>query len=226
MENTLEYVKKYTPYIYFDENEPFFPEMIGYTIFNEAKNSPSFNRKIDIGKKGIVCAIEYAIYWNYDITHLYDLEHYWVFIGKDGEVIDAQGSFHGKYITVLMKDRSNIVDNTHVKIYSQPGKHAFAPLPMLFDYVPDVELSTYEAVGTDGLVVMEKIARGRYNTTDEIDKAIKSYMQKYKFRPSNKYTKLYNIEDTQLVEWKVLDQKIPELIMGELEKIQAARAQK
>lgn len=219
MENTLEYVKKYTPYIYFDENEPFLPEMIGYTIFNKSENSPSFNRKIEVGRKGIVCAIEYAIYWDYDITHLYDLEHYWVFIGEDGRIVDAQGSFHGKYISVLMKDRSNIIDHTHVKIYSQPGKHAFAPLPMLFDYIPDIERSTYEDAGADGLVVIEKIARGRYNTTDEINRAVKSYMQKYKFKASNKYTKFYNIEDIPLVEWRELDEKIPEFIAAELEKI-------
>ena len=219
MKDVIEYVKRYTPYIYFDENEPFFPELIGYTLFEETKKSPSFNRMIEVGKDGIKYAIEYAIYWNYDITHLYDLEHYWVFVGEDGKVIDAQGSFHGKYMTVLMKDRSNIIEGTHVKIYSQPGKHAFAAFPLFFDYVPGVERSTYEDVGSDGLTVTEIIARGRYETTPRLNQLIQKYMQRYKFRPSHQYTKQYHITGAQLVEWEELDRKIPEFLEKEIKKI-------
>lgn len=219
MKHVIEYVKRYTPHIYFDENEPFYPRQIGYTIFKETSKSPSFNRIIEIGKNGVACVIEYAIYWNYDITHLYDLEHYWVFIGENGEILDAQGSFHGKCITILMKDRSNIIDNTHVKIYSQPGKHAFAPLPMFFDYIPGVEQSTYEDAGADGLTVTEIVARGRYETTPEMNKSIRQYMERYKFRPTHQYTNYYDIAEDQLVEWKELDQNIPGFIEEELRKI-------
>ena len=220
MEEVINKVKKYTPYIFFDEREPFLPRMVGYTFFGETAKSSSFNRIIEVGNFGVSYAIEYAIYWDYDITHLYDLEHFWVFIGKDGEIVDAQGSFHGKYLTVLMKDRSNIIDDTHVKIYAQPGKHAFSPNPMLFDYVPRIETSTYEDVGADGLVVTEIIARGRYNTTPEINQAIQRYMQKYKFRPAHNYSRLYHIKDEELVKWSVLDEKIPVFIKAELEIIQ------
>lgn len=219
MEKILDIVREYAPYIFFDDKEPFFPRMVGYTIFEETQRSSSFNRIIEIGKYGVRYAIEYAIYWDYDITHLYDLEHFWVFVGENGEVVDAQGSFHGKYLTMLMKDRSNIIDDTHVKIYSQPGKHAFAPIPTLFDYVPGVETSTYEDVGIDGLVVTEIIAKGRYDTTPEINEAVQKYMQKYKFRPSHNYSRLYDITAKELVEWKVLDDSIPGFLVEELQKI-------
>ncbi|NLP47184.1 MAG: hypothetical protein GX347_09120 [Epulopiscium sp.] len=219
MNQVLEHVKKYAPYIYFDEKEPFFPKMTGYTIFNETKKSSSFHRLIEVDKYNITQVIEYAIYWNYDITHLYDLEHYWVFIGKNGEIVDAQGSFHGKYITVLMKDKSNILNNTHVKIYAQPGKHAFAPSPMLFNYVPGIERCTYEDAGTDGLIVTEMIAKGRYHTTEKLNRSIQQYMKQYKFKPSYKYNLLYKISEHSLVKWEILNNKIPEFLQEEIKKI-------
>ena len=125
-----ELVKKYLPYIYFDENEPFFPVRVGYSLFRTpGQNSKSFRRKIEFDANITEYVIEYAIYWDFDIQHLYELEHVWVYVGKEGQIIDAEASFHGRYLKALLRDRSNIEDDTHIRLYSQPGKHAFLPKP-------------------------------------------------------------------------------------------------
>ena len=35
---------------------------------------------------------------------MYDLEHIWVTVSGDGQVMDAEGSFHGKYLKLLLPE--------------------------------------------------------------------------------------------------------------------------
>jgi hypothetical protein len=216
----LDQVMKYAPIICFDQKEPFFPRAVGYTFFEKTGPSFSFNRTISIEDSVVAYAIEYAIYWDYDSTHLYELEHFWVFVGENGQVVDAQGSFHGKYLTVLEEDGSNLINNTHVKIYSQPGKHAFCANPAFFKYVPGIKKSTFEEVGSDGLVVTEKVAKGRYQTSPEVNEAIKAYMQRFCFRPTYQFDTMFDIKEELLMPWEELDKKIPLFLEEELEKIE------
>lgn len=202
----LELVRKYSPYLLFDKNEPFFPSMIGYTIFEGSDKSSSFPREIVFNDK-IKYVIEYALYWDFDIEHLYDLEHVWVYVDKDENIYDCEASFHGKYLRGLLEDRSNILDETHVKLYSQPGKHAFSPMPEFFKLVPNYRQATYEFAGRDGLIVT-KVGEGRYSTTPEINKMVQSYMQKYKFHPSMEF-KGYSIPESLFVPWTELYEEIP-----------------
>ena len=186
----LEVIKKYAPNIYFDEREPFYPIKIGCTVFTEPKMSPSFRREIIFDTKTIKYVIEYAIYWDFDIQHLFELEHVWVYVDHNGEVIDCEASFHGKYIKGLLKDKSNIEQNTHVRLYSQPGKHAFSPVAQLFELIPNMEKATWEEAGVGGLLVTS-VAKGRYQTNEEITKKVKGYIKQFRFRPSMTYKSMY-----------------------------------
>lgn len=95
--------------------------------------------------------VEYAIYYDYDIQHLYDLEHVWVYIGRDGEVVDAEASFHGKFLKALLRGGSNL-SGTRVDLYVQPGKHALAPFPEVFELLPGFASSTQDGAGAEGLI--------------------------------------------------------------------------
>lgn len=95
-------IQAYAPYLYFDKHEPFFPVRVGVTIFEREGASPSFRRSFSFRDPRVKKIIEYAIYWDYDIQHLYELEHVWVYIGHEGEVIDCEASFHGKYLKGLL----------------------------------------------------------------------------------------------------------------------------
>ncbi|WJH33505.1 hypothetical protein N6H14_26225 [Paenibacillus sp. CC-CFT747] len=109
-----ETAQKYSPYLYFDRSEPFYPVRVGVTEIRTEQASPSFPRKLSFVDPNLDLIVEYAIYWDYDIGHLYELEHVWVFVGKSGEVLDCEASFHGRYLKGLLKDRSNLADHTHV----------------------------------------------------------------------------------------------------------------
>lgn len=213
----LELVKKYCPHIYFDKNEPFFPLRIGYTVFERGGKSPSFPREIVFNDEKIKYVLEYAIYWDFDSEHLYDLEHVWVYVDTEGKVLDSEGSFHGKYLKALLEDRSNIEEGTHVKLYSQPGKHAFSPLPELFKLIPDLRLATYENIGRDGLLVT-RVGEGKYSTSDKINEAVRKYMQDYKFRPSMEFV-YYVLPEDIFVSWEVLYEEIPTFINAKVKHI-------
>ncbi len=112
---------QHAPYIRFDDREPFLPSVVGYTIFHEPGVSPSFPRQISLNSD-VTTVIEYAIWWDWDIGHLYELEHVWVFINQNGELVRGEASWHGG-----CRNMSLALDADHVTLYSEPGKHAFAP---------------------------------------------------------------------------------------------------
>ena len=78
------------PTIRFDAREPFTPAAVGYTVFRESGRSPSFPREIRLGA-GVAAVVEYAVWWDWDIQHLYELEHIWVYLSADGELGGGRG---------------------------------------------------------------------------------------------------------------------------------------
>ncbi|MFC5449534.1 hypothetical protein [Paenibacillus aestuarii] len=206
----IELLKKYAPSIYFDRNEPFFPVKVGATVLTGPGASPSFPRLFDFKHPKLQYVIEYAIYWDYDIQHLYELEHVWVFVGHDGEVLDCEASSHGRYMKGLLKDRSNIEDGTHVKLYSQPGKHAFSPLLELFELIPNLYTCTNEDAGNMGLIVTDAF-KGVYESNEEIDRVVETYLQTFRFVPSMEFVP-YAIPEALYVPWSELFVEIPKRI--------------
>lgn len=129
----------YAPILHFDRNETVPLRAVGYTVFREEAQSDSFPKRRICVPAGANFVIEYAFYWDYDIGHMYDLEHIWVTGDGDGNVIGAEGSFHGKYLTLLLPELpgAKFPTLTHVHAFCQPGKHAFLPAGNLFRLLPD-----------------------------------------------------------------------------------------
>ena len=126
MHTDLETALRYAPIVHFDINDPIPPRAVGYTVFRRTRRSASFpNRTVEV-PEGAAFTVEYAYYFDYDIGHMYDLEHVWVTVRKDGTVMDAQGSFHGKFLNMLLPGFPGALppEGTHVHAFCQPGKHA------------------------------------------------------------------------------------------------------
>ena len=209
---------QYSPIINFDENEPFFPVRVAITQFNQSgMQSPSMGKRtVYFDSSQVKCAIEYAIYFDYDIGHMYELEHFWVFIGHDGSVVDAEASFHGDYFKALFKDKRNL-QGTQVVIYSQPGKHAFSPSIEFLELIPTLHTDPYENAGKGGLMV-PGILKGAYETNEETDRKVRAYLQSCKFKPSMKFVP-YQLSSDIFVTWEELAAEIPQRIaamVGEL----------
>lgn len=205
---------KYAPVLYFDRLEPFYPVLVGVTVLRRPGPSPSFRREFRFDDPRLHSVIEYAIYWDYDIQHLYELEHVWVYVGMDGEVLDAEASFHGKYLKGLLKNRSNLTGGTHVRLYSQPGKHAFSPLPELFELLPNLRSAASTEAGLDGLSVPEMF-KGIYGTDEETNRLVRRYLQTFAFEPSMEFEE-YRLPEEAFVEWPRLYEEIPRRIEREL----------
>lgn len=198
----------YAPHMYFDENEPFFPCGIGYTVFHREGRSLSFDRDIAFYEGGTAFVVEYAVYWDFDIEHLYDLEHVWVHVNGAGEVTECEGSFHGNYLRCLRRDRSNI-DGTHVAVYSQPGKHAFMPSAEAFDLLPLLHLQApcLALAGSGGVLVPSFLA-GQVEEGEHQHALTRRYLPRFRFTPSMRFRRFAVTEDL-LMPWEELLRRIP-----------------
>ncbi|UQZ34392.1 hypothetical protein C2I18_13210 [Paenibacillus sp. PK3_47] len=209
---------KYAPRLFFDLNEPFFPVRFGITVLREDGGSPSFRRRLSVNRPDVEAVVEYAIYYDYDIQHLYDLEHVWVYIGRNGEVADAEASFHGKYLKSLLHGSANL-EGTRVSLYVQPGKHALSPLAEVFELLPGFASCTEEGAGADGLIYGDFL-RGILTTDEDTDRRVRSYLQTCRFTPSLSYTLWeYGDREELFVSWEELLAEIPGRIRRELARL-------
>lgn len=208
--NAMELWQKYAPYVMFDVREPFYPEAIGVSVLEPSASSPSFRRtfkSLDVEVKHV---IEYAIWWDYEIGHLYEMEHVWVYVGPNDEVVDCEASFHGRVLKGLLKDHSNLVDGTHVRLYSQPGKHAFSPLPIVFELLPNLYSAANEEAGVDGLLVNDMFSK-YFSTNEEIDTKVRAYLQSFAFVPAMEFEQ-HQLEPELMMPWNELFAEIPRRI--------------
>ncbi|MDR6550203.1 hypothetical protein [Paenibacillus qinlingensis] len=213
----LSLAKTYAPQLLFDQLEPFYPVRVGVTLFDQDGPSPSFRRLISFESDArIEKVIEYAIYWDYDIEHLYELEHVWIYVGRDGTIINCECSFHGKYFKGLLKDRSNIAESNpyQVRLYSQPGKHAFSPLLAMLELIPNLDTCTYETAGRAGLLVPDML-QDKLTTDKETNELVERYLQTFRFRPTMTFIE-FSWDESLFVPWPELLKEIPERVNHEL----------
>ena len=222
METDRVLAAKYLPGLMLDRREPFSIGAVGYTVFRETKRSDSFpGRIIRTDWDKIRYVIEYAVWFDYDIQHLYELEHVWVYVDHRGEAVWAEGSFHGKYLNqVRLADGAPALDaEGRITVWMQPGKHAVLPDPSLVRLVPEWRESCSVHAGADGLAVPEAF-RGRIPRPDEaVQERICSYIRKkYAFEPSMEFIRA-EIEEGCLMPWEKLKESIPGRLELELEKM-------
>jgi beta-phosphoglucomutase-like phosphatase (HAD superfamily) len=200
----------YAPWISFDEAEPFFPEVVGYTIFRREQQSASFLRRIVRDwRPDWKTAIEYAIWWDWDIGHLYELEHVWVYLDEAGELVWVEASSHGVYASMLLEDRTIPHEGNHPLVISQPGKHAFSPTPHWFEMFRDMVFAeTSPRAGNGGVLVKPEYSR-QIPKNPEVDARVAAWLQKKAFQPTLRFNQIFKVQAEHLVPWPVLDTWIP-----------------
>ena len=206
----------YLPVIHFDLGETIPLRAIGWTVFRETARSASFPKRTVPVEGRTVLAIEYAFYWDYDIQHMYDLEHIWVMTDTAGQVLHAEGSFHGKYLNLWDPGMEKIgaipPENGHVHAFCQPGKHAFLPAGELFRLVPGWRESCTSMAG--GPVLTGGPFEGVWQSTPEEDRLSEAYLREtlafeptLSFRPGDL--------PAEMMPWTDLAEKIPSWIAAE-----------
>src|SRR5690606_3025569 len=135
VQDELELAARYAPILILDDRERFLPDAVGYRLFRENAPSPSFPREIRLEAPGaslspdvpITLAIEYAIWWDWDIEHLYELEHVWVYVDAGGRPVRVEASWHGEWRDLRLGQAGGaVLEGTRPVVYVKPGKHALA----------------------------------------------------------------------------------------------------
>lgn len=205
---------RYAPLLHFDRNEPFLPVVAGYTVFECDGVSLSFDRPIALhaeGRPPAALAIEYAIWWDWDIQHLYELEHTWTYVGADGAVVYAEASWHGGYGAAVLPDGRVPMQDGHPAVYSQPGKHAFVPTANRLLEMRDKSLqSCTTKAGSDGLLVktMFQEQLGALKTAHN-DAAVNAYLKAHAFTPASVWDQDVLVTRDMLVPWPALCAWVP-----------------
>ncbi|MFN2231162.1 MAG: glycerophosphodiester phosphodiesterase [Anaerolineae bacterium] len=204
----------YAPCIRFDTHEPFLPLAAGYTVFTQDDPSPSYTKGRTIhlapsGEAPAATAIEYAIWWDWDIGHLYELEHVWVYIDERGQVVRGEASWHGDYRD-MRHNGALAVEDGHLVVYSEPGKHAFAPTPQWFRqrWAEMKRLPTTDLAGLGGVLVA-RYFRGQIQKTPLADRLVCTYLTHHGFEPAWEFGQRFCFERDQLVPWPALRAWIP-----------------
>lgn len=187
----MERVERFYPYIYQDKNEPFEIQMVGWTFLDYNRESPTSSFYIDLEQMEASFAIEYAIYWDYDIQHLYDLEHVIVYVDKEEKLKDVVLSYHGKFYrgTHTLK-----MEETHPIVYLQPGKHGIMSDPEYFHLYLDLMECCNKKAGCDG-VLIAPMFKEKLTTTKKLNDKVEAYIkEKFSFIPSLNYVKAESVE--------------------------------
>jgi glycerophosphoryl diester phosphodiesterase len=215
---------RYAPLIRFDNQEPFLPLAAGYTIFHSGGPSPSYakGRQIELAAEGQPAAhlaIEYAIWWDWDIGHLYELEHVWVFVDQDGRVVRGEASWHGDYNDMRLDGQLNL-DGHRLVVYSEPGKHAFAPTPQWFEERWQGRKRTPSGflAGVGGVLVA-RYFEGQIAKTPLNDRLVHTHLARHAFEPSWQFDRHFELTLEMLVPWPALRAWIPIRVNGWLYKL-------
>lgn len=211
---------RHLPVLYMDRLEPFPLLYIGYTVFERAETSASAKRQIDPASHGAAVCIEYAFYYDYDIQHLYDLEHIWVYLDEKETVCGCECSFHGMYLNAMLPGTDILRGKNRVHLYVQPGKHAFMPDPALFHLFIDFWKGCADRAGKDGILTPD-VVPGMPRHSVEEDRRMEAYIRdRFSFVPSEEYEECRLF--APLMTWAELCRIIPDRLEAELERLRGA----
>jgi glycerophosphoryl diester phosphodiesterase len=200
---------KHAPRIRFDAKEPFLPSVVGYTVFRQSGQSRSFPRMIELPPNASI-AIEYAIWSDWEIQHLYELEHVWVYLDRDEQIMVAEGSWHGSYHPMVDEDGAVPMEDGKVVVYAEPGKHAFAPTPSrLIDRAPTTVESCGRNSGKMGVHVTPLFKGIIHDRTPLNDRLVHTYLERLAFEPTFAFSQVVDLSSVVFVPWDTLFHWIP-----------------
>lgn len=206
----LALAQRHAPRLRFDRREPFMPLAAGFTLFRAPGESPSFRREITLGD-GVATVIEYAIWWDWDIQHLYELEHVWVHLGANEAIVALEASAHGHLIPIERDDGSLPLDaDGRPLLYSEPGKHAFTPSDAwLRNRVDQTCLACNDQAGNGGVLINDlfRTQIGPVSTSEH--RLVRRWLQHYRFEPAYVLDQGLDLRSIALVPWAALKAWIP-----------------
>ena len=218
---------RYAPWIHYDAADTIPLRAAGYTVFHGTARSRSFPKRTVRVEAPAAFTVEYACYFDYDIEHLYDLEHVWVTADAEGRVIGAEGSFHGKFLNLLVPGFPGSIppDGTHVHAFCQPGKHAFLAAGEVTRLYPGWESCCSRAggpvlIGNPFCAEFSPTGEDLFVPTAEDDRRSDRYLREVlSFKPTLDFSRAELPREDQLLPWEKLFEKIPAWIAEECRRL-------
>lgn len=189
------------PVIRFAANEPFLPSKVGITVFDAPGRSPSAPLEVTF-EPGVVRAVEYAIWWDWDIQHLYELEHVWLKLDAEGAVVGVDASAHGKLFPMRRSDGSLPIEDGRVTLYSEPGKHAFhAEAQPIIDRREWLTACCTSMTSAGHVLVNEMFEGALATVTPEDHRAVRRHLQNRAFHPVFDFSQTFDLAEVEHISW-------------------------
>ncbi|MDE0523034.1 MAG: HAD hydrolase-like protein [Boseongicola sp.] len=211
-------VARHAPVLRFDAREPFLPRALGYVIHEADGMSASADHSVALN--GAAKAIEFAIWWDWDIQHLYELEHVWVYVDGDNAVVRVEASAHGTSGEMWRDHRQLPVEHGRIVLYSEPGKHAFAADPALLR--TNLAITTYccrDAAGAGEILVPGFLDDQLGDLTHYDRHLARRYMRGLAFKPAFRFDTAFDLRDVPAMPWQDLRASIPGRMRAELARL-------
>ncbi len=195
---------RHQPVLVLDDAEPYEPLYLGYTVFRGPGQSPS--SKFHIDPQGAFC-LEYAVWYDWDIGHLYDLEHVWVHVDRLGDILAVEASQHGKR---LPRPLAELRAGRPV-LYPEAGKHANWAHPDQMTAEDRRRLAALcgPLAGIEGVHEGGAFVAGRYAAAPIDHRLARLKMRHDAFVPSGQHRR---IAAPELLPWAQLDLIIPQRV--------------
>jgi len=211
------------PIIRFADNEPFLPHKIGITVLTEPRQSPSAELQITFGP-GVARVIEYAIWWDWDIQHLYELEHVWLKLDATDNVVAVAASAHGELFDMVRPDGSLPIENGRVTLYSEPGKHAFHAAPETIIAKRDYLEACCGPMTADGHVLINEMFETIFSGIGAEDhRAVRRHLQGRAFLPAFRFGQAFDLATLDRVSWPELHDYIARRVPEVLAQVKASQ---
>lgn len=205
----IELARRLAPVIRFGDNEPFLPSRVGISVLTAPGRSPSATLDITF-EPGVAKVVEYAIWWDWDIQHLYELEHIWLKLDANDQVVGVEASAHGGIFPMTISDGALPLDEGRVTLVSAPGKHAFSATPE--GQLPAAEItsvSCQELAGRGTILVNDMFRDALAGLTAEDHRVVKRYLQARAFLPSFQFNQRFDLSTVEFSSWADLAAWIP-----------------
>ncbi|WP_319568027.1 HAD family hydrolase [Cohaesibacter marisflavi] len=208
--------RQLAPILLCDKLEPFEPAVVGISHLKRGETSPSFKHMNPFTRapNRTFSILEYAIWWNGDIQHLYELDHVWIYLNENNTPIHITASAHGEMIDI---SQSNWQDR-QIRLFCEPGKHALAPTSAEIiakqDWLNDVCTNPDKIIGFE---IPAEFTDHMSFLSPYDDFLAHDFLRKKCFTPSYSFEKSFDLSKVPFVSWGELEILIPRLLRDQTE---------
>ena len=195
--------RRLAPVIRFSVNEPFLPSHMGITFFDAPGRSPSSDHEIAF-EPGVAQVIEYAIWWDWDIGHLYELEHVWIKLDSEKRIVAVEASAHGAFRPMRTAEGALPLEQGRVTLYSEPGKHAFHADAEAVRARSRHLVQDCAVLAGNGSILVNHMFKHVFDFSPAQHRAVRRHLEARAFTPSFLYPGTFHTAELALLSWPSL----------------------